>query len=128
MPKHPGGRPPLFDNAEDMQAIIDDYFDSLLPTEDNPAGEFPTISGLALALGMTTKALREYGERDEFSSTVRKAKQKVELSWEQRLLQPGSGPIFWLKNNAGWKDKTETEHTGNLTVNITRFADNNTPE
>lgn len=32
--------------------------------------------------------------------------------------------IFWLKNRQpdAWRDKTETEHSGNVTVEIVRFA------
>lgn len=33
--------------------------------------------------------------------------------------------IFWLKNrrSAEWRDKTEQEHSGSVTVEITRFGD-----
>ena len=105
----PAGRPPKFKNAKDMQTAIDYYFAQL--EED-----CPTISGIALALDMSTQALRDYQKKDEFLATIRKAKQRVEIEWERRLLSPGSGPIFWLKNNAGWRDKTETDNTHHVEV------------
>ena len=105
----PAGRPPIFDNPEQMQEAIDAYF------AECAADEVPiTVSGLAYALGMTTESLRYYGEKDAFSATVKRAKQKAELSIEQRLLtgQAAAGAIFNLKNNFGWKDKQEHELGG----------------
>jgi hypothetical protein len=62
---------------------------------------------------MTTESLRNYGTQDEFSATVKRAKQRVEMAVEKKLHSPAcTGSIFWLKNNAGWKDKSETELTG----------------
>jgi hypothetical protein len=103
----PAGRPPKFNTPADMQASVDEYFATC--NDDNP----PLISGLAYHLDMTTESLRRYGEDDEFSATVKKAKQRVEIALEKRL-QANSpvGAIFSLKNNFGWKDKTEHELTG----------------
>lgn len=103
--KNKGGRPPMYETPEAMQKEIDLYFAAY----KEEGGGFPTISGLAYMLGFSTEALRCYEQKDEFLATIKRAKQKVEMEWEQRLLTPGSGPIFWLKNNAGWKDKSEQE-------------------
>lgn len=103
----PAGRPPKFETPEEMQVSIDAYFASC--DDDNP----PLISGLAYHLGMTTESLRRYGEDDEFSATVKRAKQRVEMALEKRLSQQSPvGAIFSLKNNFGWKDKTEQELSG----------------
>ena len=103
----PAGRPPKFKTPEDMQAAVDDYF--ALCNDENP----PLISSLAYHLDMTTESLRRYGEDDEFSATVKKAKQRVEIALEKRLQSNSPvGAIFSLKNNFGWKDKSEHEHTG----------------
>lgn len=116
--KDKGGRPPLYESAEEVSEIVDKYFEDCTTKE-----EFPTISGLAMSLDMTTETLRMYGKDDKFSATIRRAKQLVEMAWEQKLLTPGSGPIFWLKNNAGWKDKQEVEQSGDLNIKIQRFTD-----
>lgn len=101
----PGGRPRKYTKVEDVEDVIDTYFATL--KED----EVPSMSGLAYALDMSTESLRRYSHEDEFCGPIKKARQAVERFWEQSLHHKGgSGPIFWLKNNAGWKDKTETTH------------------
>lgn len=108
--KDKGGRPPMYKTPEEMQEKIDAYF-----ARCKEAKLFPTMSGLAYELEFTTQALRDYEKKDEFLCTVKRAKQFVEMAWEQALLSgKGSGPIFWLKNNAGWRDKTEVEQTVNV--------------
>jgi len=103
----PAGRPAKFKTPEDMQRAIDEYF--AMCDEDNP----PLISGLAYHLDMATESLRRYGENDQFSATVKKAKQRVEMALEKRLAQASPvGAIFSLKNNFGWKDKSEQEVSG----------------
>lgn len=129
----PGGRPRLYQSPEEMQRIIDLYFlackvhqteniellsdcseEDLLIINDID-DTVPTMSGLALALGMSRHSLVNYSERNEFLSTVKEARQKVEAFLEQRLQgSAAAGTIFNLKNNFGWKDKTEQELTGNV--------------
>lgn len=131
------GRPPKYETPGEMQRIIDLYFLSCRARQsDNYAllddcseddmqiingieDNIPTISGLAYLLGMTTECLRAYGEKDGFSATVKRAKQRVEMSLEQRLGGAAvTGAIFNLKNNFGWKDKQETEISGGFNVTI----------
>jgi hypothetical protein len=115
-----GGRPPKFSSADDLQTAIDEYFNSLTTVDEEGeiVKEPPTISGLAYHLGMSTECLRNYGTQDKFSVTVKRAKQRVEISLEQILYsgKTPTGAIFSLKNNYGWKDKTETDMnvTGDL--------------
>lgn len=136
-----GGRPVKYKTPEEMQHIIDLYFLTCKAkqTEDeallNELSEedmvivesvddvFPSITGLALALDMTRKGLIDYENKDnpEFGNTIRKAKCRVENAVEQRLFYNNpTGSIFNLKNNFSWKDKTEQEVSGNLTINIKR--------
>lgn len=107
-------RPPKYPKPDDMQVKIDEYF-AKCDADNKPY----TITGLAMALNLTRQGLCEYADKSDFSDTVKKAKQKVEESVEARLFGANcTGSIFWLKNNGGWKDKTETEHTGE--INITK--------
>ena len=119
----------IYKTPGEMQAVIDQYFDDCLYNRrcaaDSDAYEknrttvtddcHPTISGLAVTLGMSRMALLNYESREEFIDTVKKAKSRVEAYVEQRLFygQP-VGCIFNLKNNFGWKDKTEQELSGSL--------------
>jgi hypothetical protein len=90
-----------------MQRDIDAYFAQC--TDENP----PLISGLAYHLDMTTHSLRNYEERDEFFTVVKRAKQRIEMAVEKNLHGSAcTGSIFWLKNNAGYRDKHESEVSG----------------
>jgi len=139
----PAGRPPKYDNPEDMQRIIDLYYLACrchqadnpnmlieLPDEDllvinDIVDVVPTISGLAYTLGMSTEAFRNYEQKDDFLATVKKAKQRVEMSLEQRLAGNAvTGSIFSLKNNFGWKDKTETD----INLNSINLSEKTTEE
>ena len=126
------GRPRIFDTPEQMQAAIDDYFESCWgiieitkgegenrTTETRRVQERPyTIMGLALALNMCRETLCDYAKNGTFSDIVKRAKQTVELAVEEQLIagKNATGPIFWLKNHAGYKDKTETELSGKVNI------------
>lgn len=100
-----GGRPKKFNSPEDLQDKVDAYFE-----ECDMNGKPYTMSGLALALDIDRKTLVNYSKDEKFFPTIKKARQKVETYLEESL-QTGSvaGVIFNLKNNFGWKDKTEVE-------------------
>lgn len=102
MAKHAGGRPPKHTEPDKLQILVDEYFAKC--DEDKVPY---TVTGLASALDLTRQGLTEYENKGEFSATIKKAKQKVVKSVEQRLLSGANatGAIFWLKNNAGWKDE-----------------------
>ncbi len=127
----PAGRPVKFSSAEEMQTLIDLYFlackarstgssavldglsDDELMIVNDIISFAPTVSGLAYTLDMSTETLRAYGEKGEFSATVKKAKQRIEVYLEENLLGSSpAGTIFNVKNNFGWKDKQETELAG----------------
>lgn len=109
MSKHPGGRPPKYKAKEEMQKKIDMYF-AKCDEEHQPY----TVTGLAMALDMDRRSLLNYGEKEEFFPTIKKAKMKVEEYLERRLIRDSSvtGIIFNLKNNYDWRDKQEIEHSG----------------
>lgn len=124
-----GGRPLKFKSVEEMQAKIDSYFATC--DDDNP----PLISGLAYHLDINTETLRRYAQDEQFYATIKRAKQRVEMYLEKRLQQQSPvGSIFSLKNNFGWKDKTEQELTGadggamktEWTVRVVDARDNST--
>lgn len=66
----------------------------------------PTITGLALALGFTTRqGLLNYQGKKEFLDTITRAKAKVEQYTEERLFDRDgtNGAQFSLRNNfKGW--------------------------
>lgn len=100
-------RPRLYNSPEDLQKIVDEFFD----TETKP-----TLAGLAVHLGMSRASLYNYKEKDEFLDIIKKATDKVEAIYEKRLVWDNStGVIFPLKN-MGWKDKTEVDSNTNMNI------------
>lgn len=147
-PKHAGGRPPKFKTPQEMQAAVDEYFnscwvDKITETENKESGEIITsnvryqnrpytIAGLALGLGfLDRQSLYDNEQRgDEFSCVIKKARITVEMNVEEMALwnKNAAGPIFWLKNHSGYRDKQEIESSGELTINLVSFADNKHPK
>ena len=100
-----GGRPLKFQSVEQLQTLIDKYFE-----ECDETGEPYTITGLADSLDTDRITLIRYQERDEFSNTIKKAKRKVERQFEKRSLKGEYNPtiaIFLMKNNFGYQDKVD---------------------
>lgn len=128
------GRPPMYNTAEEMQGIIDAYFEEckgkILTDDDGNVvrdkyympviinAKPPTITGLALALGFTSRqALLNYQAKDEFVDTITRAKSRVECYAEERLYdkEGANGAKFNLANNfVGWKDKQDVTISGKL--------------
>lgn len=105
-----GGRPPIFETPEDLTKAVDEYI-------ANTAIGMVTVTGLCMWLGFTSRqSLYDYKKRDGFSYPIEKALMAVENSYELSLRsQSVTGAIFALKN-MGWKDKTETEHSGEMRI------------
>lgn len=123
------GRPPKYKCKEEIEEKIDAYFKEcegeILKDEDgkpvlNKFGKPviinrrpPTVTGLALALGFTTRlSLLNYEGKKEFMNTITRAKTMIEAYTEERLFdRDGSnGAQFSLRNNfKGWNDRQQTE-------------------
>lgn len=130
-----GGRPLKFTDEKELQAKIDEYFKSCweqkidmwgnpLFWKDEKGNKIPdrpvlkqvkpyTIGGLAVFLDCSRDTLVEYGHKKKFSDTIKRAKDIIYAYKEERLsVAPNAaGIIFDLKNNYGWKDKTEQDIT-----------------
>lgn len=121
--KNPVGRPLLFKNKEELSKLIDEYFDwcdnrtrSVYIKElgDNMEISSPapyTMSGLARRIGIDRDTILNYSKKEEFFGTIKAARERVQEDVETRLMETSnqSGAIFNLKNNFGWKDKTEQD-------------------
>ena len=123
--EHQGaGRPPKFKTKEEMQEKIDKYFGEC-KKEKRPI----TFTGLAYSIGLSRQGLLEYKAKDEFSDTVKKAREYVEMTLEERLIGTSgiaTGIIFNLKNNYNWKDKQEVDANINATnIHVTLEDDKN---
>lgn len=137
--KHPGGRPPRYTSVKQIEGLIEDYFkqcagEPIMVTNPetgemepmlNKYGEPvvtgakpPTVTGLALALGFTTRlGLLNYEGKPEFANTIKIAKSKVEEYAETRLFDRdgANGAKFSLANNfKGWSEKQEVKQQTEL--------------
>lgn len=107
------GRPRIFRTQEELEQKIMEYWQRC-----EQHNKTYTLSGLALWIGIDRKTLYNYSEKDEFFPTIKKAKDIVEASMEERALTGESNvtfSIFALKNNFGWEDKKQVE--SNSTIN-----------
>jgi DNA-packaging protein gp3 len=107
-------RPVKYNNPEEMQILIDQYFIDCEATYGTDKPIYPAVTGLAIALDLTRTGLLEYCEKsDGFSNTIKAGKARVEHFIEQRLYSgTATGCIFNLKNNFGWKDAQDVNHGG----------------
>jgi hypothetical protein len=117
------GRPLKYKTPEELQSAIDEYFEQRI-REEKPF----TVTSLAQHLDVYRSLLVDYGKKDEFYYTIKKAKEKI-LAWKEDQLYRNTqvaGVIFDLKNNYSdiYKDKHEVDHKGNVTLNFDeRFKD-----
>jgi len=135
-----GGRPAHFDNADELQSKIDEYFvyiqgdftDVTLRDEQGEPyqerkytrrPENPTITGLAIHIGFESRqSVYDYEKSGQFSYIIKRARLYVENGYEQALMsEKPTGAIFALKN-MGWIDKQEVTNT-NLNVNVEPTAE-----
>lgn len=101
-----GGRPRLYKNAVELNNKISEFF-RVSEEKKTPY----TISKLALYLGLSRQGLLNYKGRKEYVDAINKAVLKC-ADYVETMLLTGRNPIgsiFWLKNNAGWEDKTQVE-------------------
>lgn len=119
--KNKVGRPRKFTEVDFMQNKIDNYFNKC-KLKNEPY----TVTGLCIALDITRETLSQYEKTEVFSDTIKKAKQKVENYLEVFLYGSNvTGVIFNLKNNFGWKDKSETVNVNTTYEDyIKKVADN----
>ena len=98
-------RPPKYKTVEEFQAIVDEYF------EENK-DKVLTVTGLVLHLGFSGRtSFYDYERKKEFTYAVRRARTRIEHSYELMLHKDKcTGAIFALKN-FGWTDRIETDIT-----------------
>jgi hypothetical protein len=125
----PAGRPLTYQTVEQLQAKIDEYFNSrktpLLDGKGRPCldenenvimvdAKPCTVTGLALFLGFSGRqALLNYQGREEFMDAVTRAKSRIEEYAEERLYDKDgcNGAKFNLTNNFGWVERQEVTNT-----------------
>lgn len=112
------GRPPLYNSAEEMEAVITEYFEE----SKNASGKYqPTIEGLTLYLGFATRqSLHDYAKKEDFIDVVNKAKAFIKSCYEKQLYGfAWAGAQFALRNigKEDWKDEI-TEHSDKKVTHV----------
>ena len=114
----PVGRPPKWETVEEVEKLIQGYFEHLKETPD----EVPDVEGLAYYMDTTRKTILDYENKEEFSYTIKKAKDKIFYFKKQAAFKGKIHPtifIFDSKNNHGYTDKQEIESTNkNLNIEV----------
>ena len=114
---NPVGKPLAFPTVESLDDAVTAYF-AVGGESWDMSGEqprfVPTMSGLALALGVDRKTVLNYSNKDQYFPTIKRARAIIEQNLEKNLYGNNvTGLIFNLKNNFGWNDKQELDHTSN---------------
>lgn len=107
-----------YKTVEELEEKVDSFFESddafLINYKDGEEEKTfaPTISGLALHLGVDRRTIVNYSNKEEFFPTIKKARARIEAHLEKKLFGNNvTGLIFNLKNNFDWKDKSEVAQT-----------------
>ena len=107
-----------YKTVKELEEKVESFFtseDAYIINEKDGAEErifAPTISGLALHLGVDRRTIVNYSNKEEFFPTIKKARARIEAHLEKKLFGNNvTGLIFNLKNNFDWKDKSEVAQT-----------------
>lgn len=111
MDKHAGGRPPNFNNIEELQNCIDRYKEYLAETKAPP-----TMAGLACFTGIDRRTLYNYSKKDEYFPTIKKFVDEIMMSFEQIAIEKGNAGVIFLLKNYGYTDKQEIDMTSDIRV------------
>lgn len=100
----------MIKTPEEFEEKAEEYFADCLKV-----GEQPLITGLMLHLGFASRqSFYDYEKRGPFSYVVKRARLRVEMAYEKRLLSTSpTGAIFALKN-MGWSDRMDMRHSGEI--------------
>lgn len=117
------GQPPVYETPEGMTIKIEEYFSTLLDDEEKEYTTRPTMTGMALYLGFSSRqSMYDYAKKKDFSYIVSRSQQVIAMSYEEMLLtKVSAGAIFALKN-MGWDDKSIVVQT-NITPPKIEFTD-----
>ena len=112
-------RPPIWETVEELEEKIEQYFEYVTQKDDKGRFmEIPDIEWLAFFLNTTRKTILDYEKKEDFSNTIKKAKDKIFFYKKQLAMMNQINPtvfIFDSKNNHWYVDKTEVDNTHKIT-------------
>lgn len=125
----PVGRPVAYQEPKEMANKIEEYFtraagrikdhitsNGLVVPISDPAPVH--VTGLCVFLGISRDTLCEYQKKPNFSDSITRAKLRCEEHAVNACFEgkKGNKADFVLQNNFGWKNKSEVDNKGSMTV------------
>lgn len=123
------GRPPLYNNPDELEEAIDNYFDTCFKDSDEKGNnatlnDRPSITGMALFLFGGKSTMHKYENIPEFSSLLKSAKEYVERFYESELFGEYFGGAKFALMQCGWKTQNKNENIEiNTDVNLEDLED-----
>ena len=108
-----GGRPVLYETPEQLEKLINEYFEQC-EVRERP----PTIAGLAYCLGVDRQTIYNYEKKEPFFGTIKRARDRIIMNIEEELICRGNSGTIFLAKNYGYTDKQELEHSGGLEIKV----------
>lgn len=116
---NPVGRPPKYNNVEELEALIEEYYE-WCEIHDKPL----TFERLATFLDVDRRTIYSYSQKDEFLPTFKRVKERILSDIMEKGMANEINPtfgIFCLKNY-GYSDKQEVVSTN---TNVNKNVDMN---
>ncbi|SOB60629.1 conserved protein of unknown function [Pseudodesulfovibrio profundus] len=113
------GRPPLYNNCMDLDAMCELYFEEKLES-----GEPVLISELPFYIGFGSRhAVFDLEQNPEFSNVIKKARHRLEIECEKAMMKDKGNPtkhIFRIKQPGagGWVDKVDHHSTQDTRIQV----------
>lgn len=107
---NPVGRPPKFENPEQLQQMFDEWKTTF--TQEND--EIPDVEGLCVYLDCSRQTLFEYGSKPEYSDAIKRIKDWIHAKKKQLAFKGKIPPaifIFDAINNTDYRNQTNVDHT-----------------
>jgi hypothetical protein len=102
----PKGHPRKWKSPQELQEKIEGYYQHC-DEKDKPL----TIAGLALWLDCDRKTLWNYGEQEDYFPIIKRARDHVITSLEERIAKEGKAGQIFLAKNYGYTDTQQINAT-----------------
>lgn len=126
-----GGRPPLYDEPEQMYAKIAEYLDWADSQKDKAGKGIYTLEGCALYLGFATRdSMYDYEKKNSgFSYVINKFRLFL-IDWNVQKLYWGGTYLaaqFWLRNHGGYAEEIVQQQHQTITTVTPQVVQTDTP-
>ena len=96
----------IWETPEELEKDIESYFEYC-----DKNGKPYTIAGLAVFLKVDRHTIYNYGNREPYFHTIKKARDKVFAYWEEWAMTKGNAGTIFLMKNYGYTDRQEVAYS-----------------